>query len=98
MATPPPVVPPNPQPNPAVGPLISGQPTRLPPPPQPMPGGGNGAPGAGPAAPPLPPRISAEEVAPQVFVPQLTFWQQPWVQTVLPLVSSLAVHAAIIIM
>lgn len=47
---------------------------------------------------PLPPgaiRVEQGEEAP-AFVPR-NFWQQPWVQEVLPFVTSLAVHATIIV-
>lgn len=38
------------------------------------------------------------ETPPELSVgPRVSFWQKPWVQNVLPLASSLAIHAAIII-
>ena len=39
------------------------------------------------------PALPAEEE----HFPQPTFWQQPWVQNLLPFVTSLTLHAAIII-
>lgn len=38
------------------------------------------------------------EAPAEELVPQLGFWQQPWVQNVLPFVSSLALHAGIIVL
>src|SRR5207247_11449211 len=40
---------------------------------------------------------AADALRPQLL-PPLSFWQQPWVQDVLPLVTSLALHAAVVIM
>jgi hypothetical protein len=46
------------------------------------------------ASAPLPPSPQPVPVGP--VVPRITFWQKPWVQTVVPFVSSLFIHAAII--
>src|SRR4051812_49258303 len=49
-----------------------------------------GIPGAQPPAVAIP-------AGPAMELPPLSFWQQPWVQNVLPLVTSLALHAAVVI-
>ena len=49
---------------------------------------------AGPQASAPPP--PADELPPD-HRPPVDFWQQPWVQNVLPLVTSLALHAAVVI-
>ena len=76
------------------------QPSNLPPPPQPM----MSPPMMHPtmAPPPMQPPTAplGDAVAPPLppdLFPRLSFWQQPWVQNVLPLVTSLTIHAAIII-
>lgn len=46
------------------------------------------------AVPPLPADGQEE---PQEHVPPVNFWQQPWVQNILPFGTSLAVHAGILI-
>ena len=71
----------------AGGPVPPGAPGKMPPPP---------APPRPPAhrAVPAPPARGKRTKGP----PPLGFWQQPWVQNILPFVTSLAVHAAIIIL
>ena len=52
-----------------------------------------------PGAQPLPPGAQVVQVEEeQPLHPQLGFWQQPWVQNILPFVTSLSVHAAVIIL
>ena len=66
----------------------------MPLPPQPLPPPVAGGPAA--AGPPEMPAIAA---GPAVELhPPLGFFQQPWVQNVLPLVTSLALHAAVVIL
>ena len=71
-------------------PPTSPQPSNLPPPPQPqpLPSYMTEAAGQAEALPPPPP---------QEFYRPVGFWQQPWVQNVLPFVTSLTLHAAIIV-
>lgn len=68
-----------------------------PPPGQPIPPPPHAA-GAHPSVPPGQPGAAQAqgEVPPGELIP-LTFMQQPWVQTVLPFLTSLALHAAIVI-
>jgi hypothetical protein len=81
-----------PIPPPLMGTPPRGAPPKMPPPP---PGAVRppGAPGAGPGAPGAP-----GEGDPQELGPHLTFMQQPWVQKVLPFVTSLTVHAGILVL
>jgi len=88
--------------------------TQAPPPvlmPPPVPGKGPGAPGSPPAPPGAPgaPTAGAKlqgagkpgdpnQPGEGAEVVTLNFWQQPWVQNVLPFVTSLALHAAVVIM
>lgn len=92
-------------------PVPSSRPGSTPPPPPGGPAAA-GAPGAvgpakappklGPDGKPLPPDQQPQgappegEIPPEDFV-HLTFWQQPWVQNVLPFLTSLAFHAAILV-
>ena len=66
------------------------QPSNLPPPPQPepLPSFMTEAAAQAGALPPPPP---------EEFYRPIGFWQQPWVQNVLPFVTSLTLHAAIIV-
>src|SRR2546423_1005603 len=56
--------------------------------------------------PPEPDRLDADEFDPEhadtvdhsVTRPHINFWQQPWVQNVLPLLTSIAVHLTILIL
>ena len=100
-----PPVPPTPQPMggppaPPGAPRVPGAPPipgapKMPLPPPVMGPGGPRPPG-GPGGPGGPPGAPGEgEFHPE---PVLSFWQQPWVQNVLPFVTSLALHAAIIIL
>ncbi len=54
------------------------------------------APRALPATVPAPVMILPPDDIDTEYAPAISFWQQPWVQNVLPLVSSLALHAVII--
>src|SRR6266513_1024386 len=60
------------------------------------------APTASAAKPPLPPGAAPvaheEQPPPEALLPHITFWQQPWVQNVLPFVTSLVTHAVIVIL
>ena len=49
--------------------------------------------------PPVPQPQPVEELpmSGAAIAPHLTFWQQPWVQNLLPLITSLTVHLVIII-
>jgi hypothetical protein len=67
------------------------RPSNLPPPPQPVMPPPMAAPQTAPLGEP------ADAPLPPELLPQLSFWQQPWVQNVLPLVTSLTIHAAIIV-
>jgi hypothetical protein len=44
-----------------------------------------------------PPGHGAQDELPAEDVVQLSFWQQPWVQNVLPFLTSLAFHAALVV-
>ena len=83
-------------------PSVPPQPTGFAPPPQPQPLPPPHVPGsAAPTAPPGPGTPSAVPDEPAALPPDLhaplDFWQQPWVQNVLPLVTSLALHVAIVL-
>ena len=56
-----------------------------------------GAPGA-PPAPGAPGTAGAPQPPPDDGTPQIGFFQQPWVQTAVPLVTSLVAHAAIVVL
>lgn len=88
MATPPPELPPVPPPQPNQQALPPGPPTPPAPPVMPLPPGQLTNANVN-----LPPEQPIQHVPP----PALTFWQQPWVQDVLPFVTSLALHAAVIV-
>ena len=88
MTQPIPPSPTPPQPTP-----LPPQPSRLPPPPQPQalpPNPMAGVPGA-------PPTDAALAPAPEEIYQPVSFWQKPWVQDVLPFVTSLTLHAVIIV-
>src|SRR5687767_14355696 len=74
-----------------------------PPPPPPVPGPPQKAPlpAPKPAMPNQPAPLDVKDVPPEgehdPNAIQLTFFQQPWVQTLLPFLTSLTLHAAIII-
>ncbi len=55
-----------------------------------------------PAAPKLPPTPPADAVDPSLeevaTTPHLSFWQQPWVQNVLPFATSLVLHVGLIVL
>lgn len=101
MAVPPPTPPGN---SPMMAP--PGAPPKLPTPPG-VPGAPVGQPGKmGPPQPNAkgvagPPKAGGKPGEPaegeEVFAPTLTFWQQSWVQNLLPFITSLAAHAAILI-
>src|SRR5687767_8672038 len=102
-AQPPPQIlipPPVPQPQP--GTMPGGAPP-LPGGPPPLSGmAGKPTPRFGPDGKPLPvlgsqnPAGAAGDLPPEEAV-HLSFWQQPWVQNVLPFLTSLAFHAAIVV-
>ena len=70
-------------------------PSPLPPPPQPMMQPPQMPPQMPPGAAPLGDAVAAP-LPPELY-PRLGFWQQPWVQNVLPLVTSVTIHVAIIV-
>jgi hypothetical protein len=47
---------------------------------------------------PVPQPVAAEPLEEEGLGPPLGFWQQPWVQNVLPFMTSLSVHAVLIIL
>src|SRR5689334_21352033 len=69
---------------------------------QAVPATGNGGAVAGgppplpPDAPAVPPLPADMAPAPIVYAPP-GFWEQPWVQDVMPFVTSVTVHAAVIV-
>ena len=52
---------------------------------------------AAPEPPPTPPQPAEEIYDANAVQARLNFWQKPWVQNLLPLLTSLAVHATILI-
>src|SRR4051794_10182105 len=92
--------PPGPPPRAPGAPGVPG----MPPAPGGRPGGPPGAPGAPRMAGPLPPpgAVPAGQPGmpgePEHIEPPISFWQLPWVQNVLPFVTSLAVHAVFVVM
>ena len=93
-------------PNPPVPPLPKAgmPPMPAPKPGAPLPGAGpavKGAPGAPPpalkAGQPQPPPVDGQEPPPEEMAVPLTFWQLPWVQNILPFVTSVTVHAGILL-
>ncbi|HET6246817.1 MAG TPA: hypothetical protein VFE47_03885 [Tepidisphaeraceae bacterium] len=91
-----PIVPPNIPPGmkPIAPPTVPSAPGKPPGPPPMVAKGAPLPPGVKPAAAGQPPVEGEEEDS----NPGLGFWQQPWVQNVLPFVTSLAVHAGIVIL
>src|SRR5947209_6872402 len=83
-----PPLPPRPPP---MGTPPRGPAPKLPPVPGAVPPPPPGAPGAGPGAP-------GQGQGDEEQQPYLSFFQQPWVQNVLPFVTSLTVHAVIVIL
>ena len=105
MASPPPPVPtpPTPQPQPGMAPPMPGGRVGappLPPPGAPVPAAKAAGAAPGGLVPPGKPgdKKPGEGNPEEELTPQLSFWQQPWAQNILPFVSSLAVHAGIVIM
>jgi hypothetical protein len=58
---------------------------------------GNPPPGMIPPGAPLPPAQQADPAPEDEMLPHPSFWQQPWVQNILPFVTSLGIHAALVL-